>query len=54
MEGVLYSLVDAAFSLFMWLIIEPEARPWLYSLWIFSLVLSIGMLWTIFTDRSED
>ena len=54
MEDALYSLIDTMFSLFMWLIIEPEARPWLYSAWVFSLVLSIVMLWAIFTDRSED
>ena len=54
MEDLLFKIANPVFSFMFWLIIAPEARPWLYTTWAFSLTLSIALLWTIFTDRSDD
>ena len=54
MEDLLFKIANPVFSFLFWLIIAPEARPWLFAAWAFSLAISIGLLWTIFTDRSDD
>ena len=54
MEDLLFKIANPVFSFMFWLIIAPEARPWLYTTWAFSIALSIALLWTIFTDRSDD
>ncbi len=54
MEDLLFKIANPVFSFMFWLIIAPEARHWLYTTWAFSLVLSIGLLWAIFNDRSDD
>lgn len=54
MEDLLFKIANPVFSFVFWLIIAPEARPWLYTTWAFSLVISICFLWSILTDRSDD
>lgn len=54
MEDLLFSILNPVFSLVFWLIISPDARPWLFATWAFTLVLSTSLLWLLLTDKSGD
>jgi len=53
-EDLLFSILNPVFNLLFWLIVSPEAKPWLFATWTFTLVLSISLLWLLLTDKSDD